>query len=62
MSDDGKKFLMGIVTADRNTSPGMESSRGDELHSHDNGNYSQGIQKTLESVFRGTFKMIPSKL
>jgi hypothetical protein len=43
------------------SSPGMELSIGDELHSYNNGNYSKGIQKTLESVLGGTLKMVPFK-
>ena len=42
-------------------SPRMESSRGDESHSYDDGNHSKRIQETLEGVLGGTIKMIPSK-
>jgi hypothetical protein len=41
--------------------PRIESSKRNESHSYDNGNYPQGIQKTLESVFGGALTMIPSK-
>jgi hypothetical protein len=39
----------------------MKLSRRDELHSYDDGDNSKGIQETLEGVFGGTLKMIPSK-